>query len=71
MHNQIITTTIMKEEPVETQTWVETVELVPEEMLETLATLAQEPVDHHLHENKSRTNSDILQKKRNFHNDNV
>lgn len=59
MHNQIITTTIMKEEPVETQTWVETVELVPEEMLETLA---QEPVDHHLHENKSRTNSDILQK---------
>ena len=55
----------------ETQTWVETVELVPEEMLETLATLAQEPVDHHLHENKSRTNSDILQKKRNFHNDNV
>jgi hypothetical protein len=54
VHNQIITTTIMKEEML---ALVETLELEPEEMLET-----QELVDLHLHENDSRTNSDILQK---------
>jgi len=47
----------MKEEPEEMLALVETLELEPEEMLET-----QELVDLHLHENDSRTNSDILQK---------